>query len=71
MEGANLKRLLLGFLVCVCCLATPAAATAGSSPKARAGIGTDIAGAFAGKLAGGGASFLISNFRMELSAAPG
>jgi hypothetical protein len=64
MEGTNLKRLLLGFLVCLCCLATPAAATAASPPKARAaGIGTDVAGAFAGKLATGGASFLISKLQ--------
>lgn len=65
MEGKNLKRLLLGSLVCLCCLAAPAAASASSpAPKARAaGIGTDIAGAFAGKLATGGASFLISKLQ--------
>jgi hypothetical protein len=61
----NLKRPLLGFLVCLCCLAAPAAATASPPPpKAKAaGIGTDVAGAFAGKLATGGASFLISKLQ--------
>jgi hypothetical protein len=67
MEGKNLKRSLLGLLVCLCCLATPAAAVASTTsppPKARtAGIGMDIAGAFAGKLATGGASFLISKLQ--------
>jgi hypothetical protein len=64
-----LKRPLLGpllaFFVCLCCLATPAAATASAPPqKAKAaGIGTDIAGAFAGKLATGGASYLIGKLQ--------
>ena len=61
----NLKRSLLVFVICLCSLATPAAATASTPPpKARAaGIGTDIAGAFAAKLATGGASFLISKLQ--------
>jgi hypothetical protein len=65
MEGKKLKRSLLGILVCLCCLATPAAAAAAPPPpRARAaGIGTDIAGAFAGKLATGGASYLISKLQ--------
>lgn len=61
-----MKRSLLGLIVCLCTLATPAAATAITPPppKARAaGIGTDIAGAFAGKLATGGASYLISKLQ--------
>ncbi len=47
-------------------MATPAAAIAAPTPppKARtAGIGTDIAGAFAGKLAIGGASYLIGKLQ--------
>jgi hypothetical protein len=66
LEGKTLKRTLLGFLLCICCLTTPAAATAATQPppQARAaGIGTDIAGAFAGKLATGGASYLIGKLQ--------
>ena len=61
-----MKRPLLAFLVCLCCLATPAAASASTPPPPKAhaaGIGTDIAGAFAAKLATGGASFLISKLQ--------
>jgi hypothetical protein len=60
-----LKRSLLLLVICLCSLATPAAATASPPPpKAKAaGIGTDIAGAFAGKLATGGASYLISKLQ--------
>jgi hypothetical protein len=60
-----LKRPLLAFLVCLCALATPAAASAASPPpKAHAaGIGTDIAGGFAAKLATGGASYLIGKLQ--------
>jgi hypothetical protein len=65
LEGKHLKRSLLVSVVCLCSLATPAAASASTPPpKARAaGIGTDIAGAFAAKLATGGASYLISKLQ--------
>lgn len=62
-----MKRSLLASLVCLCCLASPAVAAAAPSspsPKARAaGIGTDVAGAFAGKLATGGAAFLVTKLQ--------
>lgn len=60
-----MKRSLPALLVCLCCLATPAAAPAATPPpKARAaGIGTDIAGGFASKLATAGASYLISKLQ--------
>jgi hypothetical protein len=59
------KRLLLGCVACVCCSMTPVAATASAQvPKARsAAVGTDIAGAFAAKLATTGASYLISKLQ--------
>jgi len=60
-----LKRTLLALVICLCSLATPAVASASPPPpKAKAaGIGTDIAGAFAGKLATGGASYLIGKLQ--------
>jgi hypothetical protein len=60
-----MKRLVLGCLIGACCLSAPAAAMASAqAPKARtAAVGTDIAGAFAAKLATTGASYLISKLQ--------
>ena len=59
-----MKRLLLGCLICLSCCAAPAAGASAEGPPARAaGIGTDIAGAFAAKLATAGAGYLITKLQ--------